>query len=498
MQPLINFVENARNSLCRHRHQLFACTVAMLWFSICSHTTWAADLNRGEQFQRVLLLQDYNTRVVLLGTTLLGISGGIIGVFMLLRKRSLVGDVVGHSALPGIAIAFILMEAITPGTGKNVPVLLLGAFVAGLTGAVCVMLIDRYSRVKSDAAMAIVLSLFYGAGTALLTIVQRIPTASAAGLKDFLSGKTASLIAGDVWLFAGAALVLILVTTLLFKELCLLCFDEEFAAVLGWKVFWLDSLLTGLVVSVTILGMQSVGLLLVVAILIIPPASARFWTDDIRQMTLWAAILGGLSAAIGTIISAMFAKVAAGAVIVLSGSFFFVVSLFWGAKRGLVWKWWDQARLRNKMGERDLLRAIYEIVEDRDQQIHLSDQKLIGQAISPDSLLKMRSWSRKRLTRLTRRAIRQHLLTANSKGEVQLSPDGAALARRAVRDHRLWEQYLITYAEIAPSHVDRDADHIEHILGPQVIRELEERLIDAGQGVMLKSPHQIQIDSKDQ
>ncbi len=452
----------------------------------------AAGISFQKRFERVVLLKDYNTRVVLLGTTLLGICGGIVGVFMLLRKRSLVGDVVGHSALPGIAIAFILTEVFRPGTGKSVPILLLGAFVAGLIGAVSVMLIDRYSRIKSDAAMAIVLSLFYGAGTALLTIVQRIPTGSSAGLEDFLAGKTASLVAADVWLFAWAALVLIVISTLLFKELCLLCFDEEFAAALGWKVFWLDSLLTGLVVSVTILGMQSVGLLLVVAILIIPPASARFWTDDIRRMTWIAAILGGVAAAIGTIISALFAKVATGAVIVLTGSVFFIVSLFFGFRRGVMWKWIEQKRLQSRVGERDLLRAVYEITEGRIEHRQLTDPLLLSQRISQAELLKMRTWSPTRLRSLTRRAASRHLVLIRANGEIQLAPDGAALARRAARDHRLWEQYLIQYADIAPSHVDRDADQIEHILDAEVIRGLEESLASSGHDVMLRSPHQIQ------
>ncbi len=474
----------------------FCFALAIILLIGLGESLFAAESRLSEQFIRVVLLKDYNTRVVLLGTTLLGVCGGIVGVFMLLRKRSLVGDVVGHSALPGIAMAFILTELYSPGSGKNVPILLLGAFVAGLTGAVCVMLIDRYSRIKPDAAMAIVLSLFYGAGTALLTIVQRIPTGSSAGLKDFLSGKTASLVASDVWLFAIAAVVLIAVTTLLFKELCLLCFDEDFAAALGWKVFWLDSLLTGLVVSVTILGMQSVGLLLVVAILIIPPASARFWTDDIRSMTWIAAIVGGLAAAIGTVASAVFAKIAAGAVIVLVGTAFFLLSLFFGRRRGVIWKWVEHFKLQHRTGERDLLRAIYEVAEGKAEGKQLSDQFLLSHRISIVDLLKMRSWTRTRVDQLIRRAQRDSLVSLPPQGVLLLTPEGAVLARRATRDHRLWEQYLITYAEIAPSHVDRDADQIEHVLDPEVIRELEEQ-VETEQGTMLPSPHPIHINSSE-
>ncbi|MCA9089120.1 MAG: metal ABC transporter permease [Planctomycetaceae bacterium] len=441
--------------------------------------------------QRVLLLQDYNTRVVLLGTTLLGISGGVIGVFMLLRKRSLIADVVGHSALPGIAMAFILCEAARPGIGRNVPLLMLGAALAGLLGAVLVMVIDGFSRTKSDAAMAIVLSTFYGLGTALLTVVQHLPTASAAGLKDYLNGKTASLVASDVWVFAICSAVLLFVTALLFKELTLLCFDKEFAAAEGWPVFRLDALLTALVVGITILGMQSVGLLLVVAVLIIPASAARFWSNGIRSLTIISGTIGGLSAACGTIISALYPRIAAGAVIVLSGTAFFVVSMLFGRQRGLIWTVLEARRMQRRIGRHDLLRAAYEIVEadccpDRHQVP--SDAQLLNALFSHDQLIAMRTWSARRVRQLVQSAC-QHELLIPVGGSLRLTPEGAALARRAVRNHRLWELYLITFAEVAPSRVDRAADRIEHVLEPDVIRQLELRLTAQQTAAVPQSPH---------
>lgn len=474
----------------RRLHRLafaFTCLLILLFV----RSAVAADKSFGQQAQAVLLLRDYNTRVVLFGTTLLGISGGVVGVFMLLRKQSLVGDVVGHSALPGLVIAFILVEALHSGHGKSLPVLLIGALLAGGLGAVSVLTIDRFSRIKPDAAMAIVLSIFYGAGTVLLSGVQQIPTASASGLKDFLVGKTALLVANDVWLFAYATLIVIAITALMFKELCLVCFDDDFAAVLGWNVFWLDTLLTGLVVAVTILGMQSVGLLLVVAILIIPAASARFWSDDIRAMTWIAALLGGSGAAVGTIVSALFAKVAAGAVIVLSGSAFFLFSMLFGSRRGVLWRWLQQRALRLRIGERDLLRAIYEKLESSRPDAELPDEFLIQEQLSLEQVQSMRSWSLSHVLELARRAERDGLVTIQKSDQLRLTPEGAVLARRATRDHRLWEQYLIQYAEIAPSHVDRDADQIEHVLGPEIIRELERRMVQRGEARMPASPHQI-------
>lgn len=470
---------------------------ALLLFLLCPNALFAAEAPASPSaIVRVLTLQDYNTRVVLLGTSLLGVCGGIVGVFMLLRKRSLIGDVIGHSALPGIAIAFIVTQIISPGTGKNLPILMFGAFVFGLAGAVCVLLIERYSRIRADAALAIVLSLFYGLGTSLLTAITRMPTASAAGLSSFLNGKTASLLAGDVWVFAGASLLLTIVTLALFKELCLLCFDSNYAGASGWPVFWLDALLIGLVAGVTIVGMQTVGLILVVAILIIPAASARFWTDDVRHLTWMAALLGALSAGVGTLVSSMAPRLAAGAVIVLSGTLAFLVSLFGGTQRGLFWKWREHRRRRARIGRHDLLRAMYELIEATQPDIDIPEQRLILARVPQSRILEKRSWSPRRVDQLIRRAIRGELLESHNDGTFSLTPEGAALARRAVRNHRLWELYLITYADVAPSQADYDADQIEHVLGPEMIRELEERLTRQCGTSLPASPHTLDLPSQ--
>ncbi len=425
---------------------------------------------------RVLSLRDYNTRVVLLGTTILGITAGIVGTFMLLRKRALVGDVVGHSALPGIAIAFLIMEGLSPGTGKWLPGLLLGAFTFGLAGAVSVMLIDTYSRIKADAAMAMTLSVFYGLGAALFTIVQRVPGGNAAGLKTYLNGKTASLVADDVWLFMGVAGVVLVLAMLLMKELTLLCFDDQFAAAEGWPVFWLDTLLIGLVVTVTIIGMQIVGLILVVATLIIPPASARFWTDDIRRMTLGAGLVGGMSSCGGTIISALFPHLAAGAVIVLTGAFLFTLSLLFGAKRGVVIHWWQQRKLRQDVGRVDLLRASFELIEHAVSDPTPTSEEMVSHEIRVGDLISMRVWETASLRRLLGAAGQDGLMRPTGGDTWHLTESGADEARRIARNHRLWEMYLMQYAHIAPSHVDRDADLIEHVLDPELIAELERQL----------------------
>ncbi|MDA0576834.1 MAG: metal ABC transporter permease, partial [Verrucomicrobia bacterium] len=251
-----------------------------------------------EQWLRVLTLTDYNTRVVVLGTMLLGVAAGVIGSFMLLRKRALMGDALSHATLPGIGIAYLVMTA-AGGNGRWLPGLLAGAIVSGLLGMGVVLLIRNQSRLKEDAALAIVLSVFFGLGVAILGLIQQMTQGHAAGLESFIYGKTASMLARDAWLIGGAAAVVIVACATLFKEFTLLCFDAEYAAAGGWPVARLDIILMALVVFVTVIGLQAVGLILMIALLVIPPAAARFWTHRFRNMVWLSAVIGAVSGLVG-------------------------------------------------------------------------------------------------------------------------------------------------------------------------------------------------------
>lgn len=447
-----------------------------------------------ERLRRLVLLRDPNTRVVLLGTALLGGMAGVVGVFLLLRRRSLIGDVVGHAALPGIAGGFLIVELLHPGGGKSLPVLLTGAFATGMCGALCVMLIDRYSRIKSDAALAIVLSAFYGLGAVLLSVVQRTPSGAAAGLASYLNGKTASLLVADVWLFAAMAVVILSLTLLLFKELTLLCFDASFAAANGWPVLLLDTLLITLVGGVSIIGMQAVGLLLVVATLITPAAAARFWSDDIRRLVLIAGGLGAASAVVGVVISAVAPRVAAGATIVLVAGLLFAASLLFGPRGGVVWRWAQHRRLQRRIAHDDLLRGLYEQIEGRIAALEALPAEAVLPPVPLAALGRSRGWSLKQLRRLVRHAAARGLLEQVGPDVVRMTPAGMTAAQRLVRNHRLWELYLIQYADIAAAHVDHTADLIEHVVDPDVVAELERHLRERSRRAELPhSPHAIDV-----
>jgi manganese/zinc/iron transport system permease protein len=440
---------------------------------------------------RVLTLQDHTTRTVLLGTMLLGMSSGIVGTFMLLRRQALVGDVVSHSALPGVAIAFLIGEMVSPGEGRSLTWLLVGAAVAGLLAVGATTLIAKYSRIKPDAALATVLGVFFGFGAVLFKVVQEIPSGNRAGLQHFILGSASTMTSGDVQLILQASVVVLIACLVMFKELSILCFDEEFASTQGWPVTWMDLGLMGLVVAVTVIGLQSVGILMV-ALLITPPTAARFWTESLGRMTLIAAGIGGASALVGTAASATIPKLAGGPTIVLAGSAFFLISLLFGTKRGLVGRWRQRSRTERRIGRDHVLRAMYEIIEARlASGSTLELDQLAIEAVSLDELTRRRSWSGLRVGRLLNRAFSRGDVALDPSGDWRLSRAGAREACRAVRNHRLWEIFLISSADIAPSHVDRDADFIEHVLDPEVVEELEGLLASHDSRTIPPSPHPI-------
>ncbi len=424
---------------------------------------------------RVVSLRDYNTRVVLIGTTLLGAASGLVGSFTLLRKRALMGDALSHATLPGIAIAFMIGVSLG-GDGKWSPGLLIGATISGVIGVLTILFLRRNTKLKEDTALGIVLSVFFGAGIALMRLGQQMDGGYAAGLESFILGKTASMRAADAILIAWAAGLACLVCLLFFKELCLLCFDDAYAGSRGYPVLFLDLALMACVVTVSIVGLQAVGLVLMIALLIIPAAAARFWTQSLALMLGIAAFIGGTGAAAGSILSALWPDLPSGAMIVIACATMFAASLIFGSKRGLVRR----------------LRLSQDVERTVDRQHLLRDLFEIGEATglikpSTEKLLEHRSWSVFRLNQTIRQAATRGLVTLTSSG-VKLTRKGRVEARRLTREHRLWELYLISHADIAPARVDRAADRIEHVLEPEVIAELES-LLDQESAVVPTSPH---------
>ena len=436
----------------------------------------------------VLFLRDYNTRLVVISTILLGCACGLMGGFLLLRKRSLMGDTLSHATLPGVGLAFMLGLALG-GDGKSLPLLLSGAAITGLMGCAAVLFIREQTRIKDDAAMGIVLSVFFGAGVSILGVIQTMPEGSAAGLESFIYGKTASMVMSDFQVLVLVTVCVITCSLLLFKEFRLLCFDETFAAALGWPVKFLDILLLALITAVTVAGLQAVGLILIIAFLITPAAAARFWTNQLDRMLLLSALIGAASAWLGASLSAFFPRLPAGAVIVLVAALCFIVSMLIGTERGLLLRFLRQSQLKKRIGRQHLLRALYEILEGGRVTEELNIRTVPFRQIRG-----RRTWSDRQLRDCIRRACNEGLVEVPSKVDsILLTETGLAEAAQVTRNHRLWEMYLIEYADVATSRVDRDADMVEHVLGEKMVTRLESKLQSyrtAG-SLVPQSPHPI-------
>lgn len=320
------------------------------------------------------LFRDANALWVLAGTTLLGISSGVLGSFAFLRKRGLMGDVLAHAALPGICLAFMF-------TGSKNPFwFLIGATVTGLVASLCLSWITRLTKIKEDTALGLVLSIFFAIGIVLLTQIQHSDLGNQAGLDKFLFGQSASLVGTDVFMMGSIALLLILLTSLFFKELKLLCFDANYGRSLGFPMVGLDFFLMLLLVIAVVIGLQAAGVVLMASLLITPAAAARYWTERLDRMVIISACMGALSGVVGTLISSVANKLATGPLIVMAVTFLFFCSMLFAPKRGLIAKWVRLAQTRHKVRQDQIYLAWRELGSPTATLTALSQQSNLSPA----------------------------------------------------------------------------------------------------------------------
>jgi manganese/zinc/iron transport system permease protein len=288
------------------------------------------------------LIFDYTLRNVALGGMLLGIVAGVLGAFAVLRRQALLGDTLSHAALPGICIAFML-------TGSRAPlVLLIGAGIAGWIGTLIFLRTIKATKLSEDTMLGVVLSVFFGIGILLLTFIQQQNNANQAGLEKYLFGQAASLIGRDVRMFAALGVGALAAVYLFYKEFKLLSFDPEFAASLGLPVRRLDIMLTSLLVVAVMIGLQTVGVVLMAAMIIGPATAARQWTDRLRTMLVLSGVFGGLAGVTGAVISVQASRLPTGPMIILSLTVIVFASLLFAPRHGLVAEWWRRRARRQQ------------------------------------------------------------------------------------------------------------------------------------------------------
>ena len=405
---------------------------------------------------------------VVVGTTLLASSSAVVGTFSYLKGQSLVGDAIAHALLPGVVLAFML------GDGRNPAYLIFGALVSGLIAHYGIEFIQNRTKLKSDTAVSLVLSTFFGFGIMLMSVVQQRGQGQQAGLERYLLGKAAAITMLDVYTFSALALVLLMGVALFYKGFQLMTFNEDFAHAIGLPVDLIRVTFTVLTVLAVTIGIQTVGVVLMAALLITPAAAARAWTKSLPQMIVLAAMFSAISAILGTLISSAITKMPTGPWIVIILGLMGFTSLFIAPEKGWLFKRKRALENRSKTNRENIMKLMYRQEEKRGTGNKLTSPQILSiRAMREDALrvglkdLKKRLW------------IVEHIegFTLTDLGRIE--------GRRVVRLHRLWELYLTERLGMAPDHIHPQAETMEHVITPEI-----EALLIKELGVPERDPHE--------
>ncbi len=407
---------------------------------------------------------DANFIWVLVGCALIGAGASLVGTFSYLRKEALVGDAIAHALLPGVALAFILFEQ------KSLTYLFPGAVLAGLFSMWSIDYIQRKSKLKADASIAIVLSVFFSVGIVLITHIQQGEYGNQSGLDAFLFGKAASMLPRDVYLFIGVDATLIAAIFIFYPYLKLFSFDPDFAKTVGLPVRGLRFLLSVLTVLAIATGIQAVGVVLMAALIITPAAAARFYAKELHTMIWMAILFGVVSAILGVMVSYLTPSMPTGPWIVVLLSFIAIFTFFFAPKRGMVQRNASRKKHQKKIIDENVIKLLYYMRADG-----------LDSKVSISTITSKRQFEglplEKALTRLKKNGI-----ISGDGAHVELSDTGFEEGRRIVRLHRLWELYLNVRMDIAEDHVHHDAEAIEHIITPELelalLQDLDYPILD--------------------
>lgn len=405
-----------------------------------------------------LLIPSSGSGKAVLAAILLGAGCGLLGCFVVLRRVALMGDAVSHAVLPGVVAGLIYSPDRNPG------IIFMFAALAGLLGAGLVRLMMVSTRLKSDAALGIVLATFFAFGIMWQSRNQQ----DTVGVMNFLFGNIGSIDASDLRMMLMTTSILVVTMFLLRRPLLMVSFDEGFSQGLGYPVRMLNGVFYFLLTFSVVVALQAVGVVLVSAMLITPAAAAYLLTDRFERMLLLSVLFGVGSGIMGGLVSAEVDGLPTGPVIALCATALFGIIYLLAPRHGVLSRMMRTIRRRMRVRRENMLKAIY--------QIHEAE----GFAHEEVSVLML---ARKRGQ--TEENVIKDCKALLSRGFIEMAEDGVSLhlsrlgwkrAMEIVRNHRLWELYLTNEADYAEDHVHEDAEKIEHILEPGIVRQLEQHL----------------------
>ncbi len=400
---------------------------------------------------RFLTLRDPFVRAAVLGAVLLGINGGMLGTFLVVRRMALVGDTLAHAVLPGVVGGYLW------NLSKDPAAMLVGAVIAGVLGTALMNAVTATTKLKADAAQGLVLTGFFAVGVCLIAL---LPPGNKGGVDKFLFGQLAAVSAQDLGFMVKSTVSTLIFTCLAYRGLLVLSFDPVFGRLCGLPIRWLHYGLMLLMTLGIVVAMESVGVVLVSALLVIPASAASLLSHRLHYLLPLAALFGVLAALAGTFFSFVGDGLPAGPMVVLCAASIFVLASLFGPRDGVVSKWLRLRRWRQREAQENDLKAIYRSLE--------ACGKNVGDQFSPGGSTKIKVF---RINSL-RKLLQMNLLTAEGAASYRLTPEGQRQAKRVVRNHRLWELYLATRASFATDHVHDDAERMEHWLTDEEAQRL--------------------------
>lgn len=416
-------------------------------------------------------------RAPTIGSILMCLAAGLVGVIVFLRKQSLVGEALSHASYPGV-IAGVMIAGFFGVEAQDSGILsfmiILGAFCTALLGIAVIQYMVKRLKVRADSALCFVLSLFFGAGIALASEVQFSHSALYQQIQVYLYGQTATMTDSHVMIYGLLALIIAAVIALLYKEIELILFDEEYAASLGFNTRPIELLLFTLTVSAIVVGIRSVGVVLMSAMLIAPAAAARQYTNKLYKMLVLAALFGMASGYLGNYLSGELTSyfsslqtggrlsIPTGPMIVVVAASICLLSLLFAPERGVVIRLFRIAKFRYTCTCENVLKALW--------------RRGAGRDVTFLEIVSYQSVSRGYLHAVLNQLAAQGWIEKRGAGAYRLTRDGTLWAAKIVRLHRLWEVYLADYLGVGAERVHRSAEEMEHIITPELERELTQLL----------------------
>lgn len=388
-------------------------------------------------------------RAPTIGTMLMCFSAGIIGCLAFLQKRSLVGEALSHATYPGVVLSVVFAALFLPFSEDGAALsILIGAFISGILGLAVIGHMEKKLKISSDAALCFVLAIFFGIGVLIASRLQVTHALWFRQIQIFLFGQAATMVDAHIYLYAALALVVSATIFFLFRYLEILYFDPGFAGSVGLKTALVNGVVYFLLVLAIVIGMRSVGVVLMSGMLIAPPVAARAWTKKLASFFLVSAFFGVLAGFLGNVLSVKIPLWAnqpklplpTGPMIILSAAAIALLSLLFSPSKGYVTRKLRILRFRIRCREENILKALYE--GDKYTASRLQLRRMYWKGWLEDG---------------------------------KLTQKGRAEAEKLVRLHRLWEVYLI-YMGQGAERVHHSAEAMEHILTPEVEKELNDLL----------------------